>query len=114
MQTTDVLVIGGGPAGSSCAGRLRKHGVDCLVLDRQQFPRLKLCAGWITPEVVSDLGMDISEYPHSFLTFEKTEVHCFGMTFKLKSPQHSIRRIEFDHWLLKRSCLLYTSDAADE
>ena len=103
MQTTDVLVIGGGPAGSSCAGRLRKHGVDCLVLDRQQFPRLKLCAGWITPEVVSDLDMDISEYPHSFLTFEKTVVHFFGMTFKLKSPQHSIRRIEFDHWLLQRS-----------
>ena len=103
MQTTDVLVIGGGPAGSSCAGRLRKHGVDCLVLDRQQFPRLKLCAGWITPEVVSDLGMDISEYPLSFLTFEKTVVHFFGMTFRLKSPQHSIRRIEFDHWLLQCS-----------
>ncbi|GAB4357289.1 MAG: geranylgeranyl reductase family protein [Gammaproteobacteria bacterium] len=103
MITTEVIIVGGGPAGSSCAARLREHGVDCLVLDREPFPRLKLCAGWITPEVVRDLRMDPAHYPHSFLTFETTVVHLYGLTFRLKAPQHSIRRIEFDNWLLERA-----------
>ena len=61
MKTTEVLIVGGGPAGSSCAKRLREHGVDCLLLDRHDFPRTKLCAGWITPEVISDLKLEVSE-----------------------------------------------------
>ncbi len=103
MKTTEVLIVGGGPAGSSCAKRLREHGVDCLLLDRQDFPRTKLCAGWITPEVISDLKLEVSEYPHRFLTFETIIVHFFGLSFRLRATQHSIRRFEFDHWLLQRS-----------
>ncbi len=49
MIERDVIIVGGGPAGSSCAWRLARHGVKPLVLDRASFPRLKLCAGWITP-----------------------------------------------------------------
>jgi flavin-dependent dehydrogenase len=77
--------------------------MQCLILDKADFPRLKLCAGWITPEVVTDLQMDVAAYPHRFLTFEVTRIHLHGLTFKQRSPQHSIRRYEFDHWLLQRS-----------
>lgn len=52
MITAETIIVGGGPAGSSCAWRLRQLGGDCIVLDRQSFPRVKLCAGWITPAVV--------------------------------------------------------------
>lgn len=103
MITTDVVIVGGGPAGSSCAWRLKQHGVDCLILERQEFPRLKLCAGWITPEVVSDLAFDPAEYPHSFLSFDKLRIHIRGLNFSFKTVQHSIRRYEFDAWLLQRS-----------
>jgi flavin-dependent dehydrogenase len=58
MKTTDVLIVGGGPAGSSCAWRLNQRGVDVLLLDAQDFPRQKLCAGWITPQVLTDLQID--------------------------------------------------------
>ncbi len=102
-RSTEVVIVGGGPAGASCARELRKAGVECLVLDRERFPRLKLCAGWITPEVVADLEMDPAEYPHSFLTFAVTRAHIFGLNLPLRAPQHSIRRIEFDDWLLRRS-----------
>jgi flavin-dependent dehydrogenase len=69
MRTVDVIVVGGGPAGSTAAWRLKRAGVDVLVLDRERFPRLKLCAGWITPEVLRDLELDPATYPHRFLTF---------------------------------------------
>lgn len=103
MITKDVLIVGGGPAGSTCAWQLRRAGMDCLVLDRETFPRTKLCAGWITPGVVADLEMDPETYPHSFMTFPGLKIHVFGLTVTLDSPEHSIRRCEFDHWLLRRS-----------
>ena len=103
LITTDAIVVGGGPAGSTCAWKLKRAGMDCLVLDRETFPRTKLCAGWITPEVVADLEMDPGTYPHGFLTFPGLKIHVFGLTFTLDSPEHSIRRREFDHWLLERS-----------
>lgn len=103
MRLHDVIVVGGGPAGSSAARRLRQGGADVLVLDRERFPRLKLCAGWITPEVVRDLGMQIGEYPHRFLTFRKLHVHVKGVRLPAPCVQHSIRRFEFDAWLLERS-----------
>lgn len=103
MQRCDVLVIGGGPAGSSAAWRLRRAGADVIVLDKAAFPRLKLCAGWITPEVVRDLELDPAGYPHRFLTFERMQVHLKGLRLPLRCVQHSIRRTEFDAWLLERS-----------
>lgn len=100
----EVIVVGGGPAGSSCARRLvHTHGMDCLVLDREAFPRTKLCAGWITPEVVSDLDFDPTRYPGRFLTFESVRVHLRGLAARLHGAQHSIRRYEFDHYLLQQS-----------
>ena len=52
MDRCDVLIVGGGPAGSTCAGKLRQAGVDVLVIDKQVFPRDKTCAGWVTPPVL--------------------------------------------------------------
>lgn len=103
MKQHDVIVVGGGPAGSACAARLAAAGQDVAVLDREAFPRTKLCAGWITPEVVADLELDPDEYPHRFNTFDGIVVHVKGLTFTLSNPQHSIRRYEFDAWLLRRS-----------
>jgi menaquinone-9 beta-reductase len=103
VRTHDVVIVGGGPAGAAAAGELVRGGADVLVLDRDEFPRLKLCAGWITPEVVRDLEMTPASYPHRFLTFERLRIRVKGMPVKFGSVQHSIRRWEFDAWLLERS-----------
>ena len=65
MISVDTIIVGGGPAGSSCAWRLKRHGVECLILDRAEFPRLKLCAGWVTPQVLHDLAIEPGEYPRA-------------------------------------------------
>jgi flavin-dependent dehydrogenase len=103
LITVDTIIVGGGPAGSTCAWRLGKRGVDCLVLDRAEFPRLKLCAGWVTPQVLLDLEIEPGEYPFSLLSFESLRFHFKGLGLSLRTRQHSIRRIEFDAWLLQRS-----------
>src|SRR5215472_13356446 len=103
MRSCDVLIVGGGPAGSTAAWQLRRAGADVLVLDRERFPRLKLCAGWITPEVVRDLAMDIASYPHRLLTFPRLRVHMGRLHAPVPCVQHSIRRFEFDAWLLERA-----------
>ena len=58
MEFCDALIIGGGPAGSSCAWQLSRQGLDVLVMDKASFPRDKVCAGWITPAVLRTLQID--------------------------------------------------------
>ena len=102
MRKTTVLIVGAGPAGTACAWRLMQANVDCLLLDRHTFPRLKSCAGWITPGILRAIDFNPQEYPFSFTTFTRFHVAIRGFQFTLPTYQHAIRRIEFDHWLLQR------------
>ncbi len=62
MQSYDVLIVGGGPAGSTLAYSLRSSGLKIAILDKKSFPRQKTCAGWITPEVMRLLNIDPEDY----------------------------------------------------
>ena len=103
MVKTDVIIVGGGPGGAACAWRLKQHNLSCVILDQKPFPRPKTCAGWITPEVIKDIGLDPADYPHSFTTFSSFQVSIRGFTFKLRTHQHAIRRYEFDDWQVHRA-----------
>lgn len=105
MRDVETLIVGGGPAGSSCAWELRRRGRECLILERQALPKFKLCAGWITPEVLRVLDIDRRSYPHGMLALDRIRVYPGGLPFSLTFPteQYSIRRVEFDNWLLARS-----------
>ena len=101
MIYSDVIIIGGGPAGSTCAWKLKQNKIKCIILDKEKFPRTKLCAGWITPEVVSIL--ELKNYPKGILKLNNIYFYLHGKKRKLKTLQYSIRRYELDDWLLKRS-----------
>ena len=58
----DCAIIGGGPAGSTLAYSLRKSDLKIGILDKQKFPRPKVCAGWVTPEVMRTLNIDLEDY----------------------------------------------------
>ena len=107
IETFDVIIVGAGPAGTTCAWHLIQAGKSVLLLDREKFPRTKLCGGWITPEVITDLNLDMKAYRHRFNTFKEIVVHYRRMEYALASEQHSIRRYEFDEFLLRRSGARY-------
>ena len=46
----EVIVVGGGPAGSTVAFFLARAGCDVLVLDRAAFPRDKPCSEYLSPQ----------------------------------------------------------------
>jgi len=103
VQRADAIVVGGGPAGSTCAWKLGQEGLDVVVLDRATFPRSKLCAGWVTPKALADLELYAADYPHGLLTFENLQLHWKGLSLRHAARQYSIRRYEFDDFLLRRS-----------
>lgn len=55
----DVIVVGAGPGGSTCAAYLAREGVDVLLMDKETFPRDKTCGdsqAEVTMEHVKELG----------------------------------------------------------
>jgi len=49
--TSDVIVVGAGPAGAATAILLAEHGLSVRLLDRARFPRPKICGEYLSPEV---------------------------------------------------------------
>ena len=50
MSDAEVIIVGGGPAGSSTAFFLAQLGVDVLVVDKARFPRDKACSEYLSPQ----------------------------------------------------------------
>ena len=103
MLEAEVIIVGAGPAGSACAWKLNQDGIQTVLLDKKTFPRRKLCAGWITPGVLKNLEIQGEEYPHGILTFKQFFFHLRGRKLRVPTCQYSIRRTEFDHWMLIRA-----------
>lgn len=109
MEHCDVLIVGGGPAGSSCARQLTRAGCDVAILDKAAFPRDKVCTGWITPAVVRALELDLADYGTNRTLQPFTGFQTGGMRGDLlltdfqQTISYGIRRCEFDDYLLRRS-----------
>jgi flavin-dependent dehydrogenase len=110
VDSCEVLIAGGGPAGSACAWKLRQHGVDVLLIDRASFPRDKVCAGWITPPVIEELQIDLNDYrqQRTLQPITGFRVGVIGTRRVVeirydRAVSFGIRRCEFDDYLLRRS-----------
>lgn len=99
----DALIIGGGPAGSTCARTLTTAGMRVAILDRAEFPRVKLCAGWLSPPFWDVIGRAPREYPRGLWEWQTCHVHYRGKQYAMSGHGWFIRRYELDDWLLHES-----------
>lgn len=110
MEQCDVLIVGGGPAGSTAARALVSAGFDVVVLDKMAFPRDKVCAGWVTPPVWGALELNPGVYAAAGNVLQPIRRFRTGLLGAVDVEtdyddvvSYAIRRVEFDHYLLKRS-----------
>jgi geranylgeranyl reductase family protein len=112
METFDVAIVGGGPAGSSCAASCAVAGLRTLVLDREKFPREKVCGDCLNPSCWTvlerlELADRVRDLPHSKLcSVEFIAIDGRKVIIDLPSGvdgEISVKRSLFDHLLLTRA-----------
>src|SRR5438445_3772293 len=112
METFDVAIVGGGPAGSTCAAFCASAGLRTLVLEREKFPREKVCGDCINPACWAvlerlDLAHRVRALSHAELrTVDFIAIDGQSVQIKLPSGEKSeiaIKRGLFDNLLLARA-----------
>jgi menaquinone-9 beta-reductase len=99
----DVLIVGAGPAGSTCGRFLVQGGARVAIVDRAEFPRVKLCGGWISAPIWDALALAPREYPGGLWEWNACHVSYRGEERTVRCHGWFIRRFELDDFLLRGS-----------
>src|SRR5256714_1890713 len=112
MEIFDVAVVGGGPAGSSCAAFCAANGLRVVLIEREKFPREKVCGDCLNPEcwpILRQLAIDqrVRESPHATLA-SVAFIGLHDRCIEIELPQGedaeiAIKRSVFDALLLDRA-----------
>lgn len=104
-ESTEVLVIGGGPAGSAAGYWLARHGHDVTIVEKKRFPRDKTCGDGLTPRAVKQLAdMGLADELDRFHRYHGLRATGMGRELELAWPSHTryppygyvVRRRELD------------------
>ncbi len=88
-RTADVLVVGGGPAGSSCAFWLADAGWDVVVVEKKRFPREKTCGDGLTPRSVRQIeDMGLGAALSGAHRYDGLRSVAYGRVLELPWPEH--------------------------
>jgi len=84
-----VLVVGGGPSGSSCAYWLAEAGWDVALVEKKVFPREKTCGDGLTPRSVRQIAdMGIEGSLTGAHRYSGLRAHAYGRVLDLPWPEH--------------------------
>jgi len=107
----DILVVGGGPAGSTAAYLLATRGYDVILADKKHFPRSKLCAGLLTWKTIELIRSIFHMSPgqltaKGLITHTTTRFRIYYKTSQIAGgcldyPFHFVERRSYDHFWLR-------------
>lgn len=106
----DVAIVGGGPAGASCASFCVMAGLRVVLLERETFPREKVCGDCLNPgcwAVLQRLQLEdkVRALPHGALDrvdFVAIDGHSISVDLP-RGAEIAVKRSLFDHLLLRRA-----------
>jgi menaquinone-9 beta-reductase len=85
----DVVVVGAGPAGSSCGYWLADAGWDVVVVEKKSFPREKTCGDGLTPRAVRQLAdMGLEDALAGSHRYTGLRAFGFGHSIEMQWPEH--------------------------
>ena len=85
----DVVVVGAGPSGSSCAYWLADAGWDVVVAEKKVFPREKTCGDGLTPRAVRQLAdMGLEDALAGSHRYTGLRAFGFGQSIEMQWPEH--------------------------
>jgi geranylgeranyl reductase family protein len=91
VRDTDVLVIGGGPAGAAMGYWTAELGHSVTIVERKHFPREKTCGDGLTPRAVKQLDdMGLGEPLKQFHRYEGLRATAHGKELELQWPTHPL------------------------
>ena len=96
-RSFDVAIVGAGPAGSAAAISLARRGYNVGLIDKQTFPREKLCGDFVNPSnwpIFGELGVD-----ERILA----EPHCRVTGFRITAPSGELAETSFSQLNQSRS-----------
>lgn len=110
----DVVIVGGGPAGSTAGYILSKAGLKVIIVDKAQFPRQKLCAGMLTQKTIRLICSLFSETVCSLLkkgiiNFESSYFEaffrnrCIAKVHHKSLPFYYVNRSLYDNFFLQKA-----------
>lgn len=104
MDQVKVLIAGAGPAGATCGLLLRKQGIDCMVIDRAEFPRDKICGGGLTPRSYRLLNKLLPNFQYEYISVNRLKLKLEGkqiFDLHMNRDIRIVKRRDFDALLLK-------------
>lgn len=101
----DALIVGAGPAGSHLAFLLAGEGLRVALMDRDTFPRDKVCGGGLSPKTLDHLGIDLAPVIEQRTTGALITYRNRATIEKAvdPSPGCTVLRRDFDYFLLQRA-----------
>ncbi len=124
VRKYDVIIVGGGPAGSTAATLLSRNGFETLLIDKSSFPRPKLCGGLLTDKTLDLLAHLLGETLQSLTDQDVIEYQTNGYEIyagdslltvdSSELPFCLVDRARYDSFLLNKARLSGTTTVEGE
>lgn len=95
----DILVVGAGPAGCVASLYAQKHGLSVLLIDKNQFPRDKVCGDAFMPicfDILNDLGIYFDNFHDLFVDINVANIYSNNLHVTVPTNIKNVKRIVFD------------------